>query len=355
MRSPRPLRRAVLAVLSAGLLAVAAGCGQGDDRTAKGTMGTAEAEDVLLQPLASPGPGPFTASTASAASSSPSEGAPDAGASAARTAHPVSGATAGLYGGARSVAACDVERQVRLLSDDEDKARAFAGAAGIEAVQIPGFVSSLTPVVLSVDAQVTDHGYASGAATSFQAVLQAGTAVLVDSRGLPRVRCAGGNPLKPPVIADGKAAHRGERWPAYDPARIVAVEPSADVLTSLVIVDTDDNTWIERAVGDSGGRDRTPGDPPPFEPDADLLFPEPDAPSGPASPSPTPSGHGEATDCPPPSAPDGPAGTPPGCPPAEPDPDAPPQEPWDPEAVPEPTQVLPDEPLETGVPQPFAG
>lgn len=376
MRSPRRIRRTALAALSAGvLLAAAAGCGDDGDRTAKGTTGTAEAKDVLLQSLASPGPGPFTASTARAAASPSPTGAPDAEpTSATRTVHPVSGAVPGLYGGTRSVAACDVEKQAALLADDEDKARAFADASGIEAVQIPGYLKSLTPVVLRADAQVTNHGYSAGSATAFQAVLEAGTAVLVDSRGMPRVRCACGNPLGPPVVADGKVAHRGERWPGYDPARIVAVEPGVKAATSLIIVNVDDNSWIERAMGDSGGRDRAPDDPPPFEPDADLLFPSPGRPTESAPPDTAPSDPG-------PSGPPEPeAPTDPG--PAEPSDDfgeTPPDEPWeyeeegDPDVAPEPTQVLPaepdeplgpdepvepvgpDEPMEAGLDDVFAG
>ncbi|MFH9133853.1 DUF6777 domain-containing protein [Streptomyces sp. NPDC017524] len=349
MRSPRRNRRTALAALSAGVLFAVAGCGGGDDRTAKGTTGTAEAKDVLLQPLSSPGPGPFTASTARPPASSSPTGPPDAEPpSATRTVHPVSGAVPGLYGGSRSVAACDVERQASLLADDEDKARTFAEASGIEAVQIPGYLKSLTPVVLRADAQVTNHGYSAGSATAFQAVLQAGTAVLVDSRGMPRVRCACGNPLAPPVVADGKVAHRGERWPGYDPARIVAVEPGVKAATSLIIVDADDNTWIERAMGDSGGRDRTPDDPPPFEPDADLLFPSPGRPSESAPPDtapsePPPSGPAEPTDPGPPE-------------PSDDFGDTPPEEPWeyedegDPDVAPEPTQVFPAEPGEPAGP-----
>ncbi|MFJ9884652.1 DUF6777 domain-containing protein [Streptomyces sp. NPDC091287] len=349
MRSQGRIRRTALAALSAGVLLAVAGCGGGGDRTAKGTTGTAEVKDVLLQPLASPGPGPFTASTARAAASPSPTGAPDAEpTSATRTVHPVSGAVPGLYGGTRSVAACDVEQQASLLADDEDKARAFADAAGIEAVQIPGYLKSLTPVVLRADAQVTNHGYSAGSATGFQAVLQAGTAVLVDSRGMPRVRCACGNPLAPPVVADGKVAHRGERWPGYDPARIVAVEPGVKAATSLIIVNADDNTWIERAMGDSGGRDRTPDDPPPFEPDADLLFPSPGRPSESAPPDTAPTG-------PAPSEPEEP--TDPGPPePSDDFGDTPPEEPWeyeeegDPDVAPEPTQVFPAEPDEPAGP-----
>ncbi|MEV4876590.1 DUF6777 domain-containing protein [Streptomyces cyaneofuscatus] len=402
MRSPRRFRCAALAAVAAGALFAVAGCDSAADRTTKGTTGTAEAEDVLLQPLAEPGPGPFTKSTATArqapspsATRSPQEG----DGSATRTVHRVSGAVPGLYGGVRSEASCDVEQQARLLTADQDKARAFAEKAGIEAVQIPGYLRSLTPVTLRADTQVTNHGYSAGSVTAFQAVLQAGTAVLVDSKGLPRVRCACGNPLEKPVIAKGQVTHRGERWAGYDPARILAVDPGVKPLGSLIIVDTADNTWIERTVGDDGGRDRTPDDPPPFEPSVDLLFPSPARPSDPAPTKSAPSAPApaepEGTECP--ESPGDPAELPPGClPPMEPDPGTeapddfdgmPSDGPWEmeegePGVVPEPTQVSPGEPGEldgldgldeygergerdefdefgepadSGVPEPFAG
>lgn len=379
MRSPRRFRCAALAALSTGVLLAVAGCDSAADRTTKGTTGTAEAEDVLLQPVAEPGPGPFTKSTARAAPSPSATRSPqESEGSATRTVHRVSGAVPGLYGGVRSEASCDVEQQTRLLTADQDEARAFAEEAGIEAVQIPGYLRSLTSVTLRADTQVTDHGYSAGSTTAFQAVLQAGTAVLVDSRGLPRVRCAGGNPLDRPVIAKGQVTHRGERWPGYDPARILAVDPGVKPVGSLIIVNTADNTWIERTAGDDGKRDRTPDDPPPFEPSEDLLFPSPDRPSDPVPSPSTPStpapAEPEETECPDPFG--DPAELPPGCPPPmEPDPGTEPpddfdgmptDEPWEMEedefgVVPEPTQVFPDEPdefgepMDSGVPEPFAG
>ncbi|MFE4379393.1 DUF6777 domain-containing protein [Streptomyces cyaneofuscatus] len=403
MRSPRRFRCAALAALAAGALFAVAGCDSAADRTTKGTTGTAEAEDVLLQPLAEPGPGPFTKSTARQAPSPSATRSPQEGdGSATRTVHRVSGAVPGLYGGVRSEASCDIEQQARLLTADQDKARAFAEKAGVEAVQIPGYLRSLTPVTLRADTQVTNHGYSAGSVTAFQAVLQAGTAVLVDSKGLPRVRCACGNPLERPVTAKGQVTHRGERWAGYDPARILAVDPGVKPLSSLIIVDTADNTWIERTVGDDVGRDRTPDDPPPFEPSVDLLFPSPARPSDPAPTESAPSAPSpaepEGTECP--EVPGDPAELPPGCPPPmEPDPGTeapddfdgmPSDEPWEmeegePGVVPEPTQVSPGElgeldeldgveepdesgeldeldgldefgePADSGIPEPFAG
>ena len=58
----------------------------------------------------------------------------------------------------------------------------------------PGYLRGLTSVVLRADTQVTNHGFRDARVTGFQSVLQAGTAVLVDNRGVPRVRCACGSP-----------------------------------------------------------------------------------------------------------------------------------------------------------------
>ncbi len=119
------------------------------------------------------------------------------------------GSTPGLYGGTRAVGSCDVGKQIGFLSSDPGKARSFAQAAGVPRAAVPDFLRGLTSVVLRADTQVTDHGFRDGRATSFQSVLQRGTAVLVDDRGVPRVRCAGGNPLNPPPSCPGRP--RGSR------------------------------------------------------------------------------------------------------------------------------------------------
>src|SRR5207245_1194617 len=102
----------------------------------------------------------------------------------------VNGSRPGLYGGTQSVASCDVEKQIKFLVQDTAKGKAFAGALGIRQSQIPSYLRSLTSARLAWDTRVTNHGYKDGAPTSYQAILQAGTAVLVDNRGVPRVRCA---------------------------------------------------------------------------------------------------------------------------------------------------------------------
>ena len=64
---------------------------------------------------------------------------------------------------------------------------------------IAAYVRSLDVRVLSAPVNVLNHGYnpATGAAYEIDAVLDAGTAVLVDKNGDVRTRCYCGNPIKP--------------------------------------------------------------------------------------------------------------------------------------------------------------
>ncbi|MFE9534918.1 DUF6777 domain-containing protein [Streptomyces sp. NPDC006691] len=211
--------------------------------------------EVFLQPAGKSGPDPFTPSTArlDSASSSPSA-LPSASASANVT-RGVDGAAPGLYGGTRNVSSCDVQQQVGALQKDPAKDKAFASVLGIEPSGVPGYLRALTPVQLRFDTRVTNHGYRDGAPTSYQAVLQAGTAVLVDDRGVPRVRCACGNPLLPPVAQKGTPKRTGEAWPAYRPSNVVAVAPAAQVVNKFVVYDPHSGAWFERHKGDTGTGD----------------------------------------------------------------------------------------------------
>lgn len=155
----------------------------------------------------------------------------------------------GLYGGTERVGSCDVERQIYDLTADRSKASAFARVAGVSPASVPDYLRALAPVVLRADIRVTDHGYRGGRARGFQSVLQAGTAVLVDRRGVPRVRCAGGNPLTPPGAMRSGAVLGGRPWPGYRRDQVVVVTPSERVLTNLTISDLVDRSWIERGIG----------------------------------------------------------------------------------------------------------
>ncbi|MET9802512.1 DUF6777 domain-containing protein [Streptomyces sp. NPDC006368] len=318
----RRRRSGALAALTAGLLV--AGCGGDLDgppiEGAEAHAAKGDAREVLLQSAAAQGPDPFTPSTVK-----PSPDAPGPSSSAAPGTTPVtgvvSGAAPGLYAGTRSVASCDVERQVRLLTGDGRKAAAFALAAGVSQTRLAPWLRGLTPVVLRSDTRVTGHGYRDDSAAEFQAVLQAGTAVLVDEYGAPRVRCASGSPLRSPLTVEEAVVHKGHPWPGFDPGRVVTVNATQHTLESLLVVSVVSNTLIERRTGTDGEADRVVTDEPatspqsqqpqserqPQQPAQPQQRSEPAAPE-PAVPDTTASEPAAPADCPtePP--------TPPGCP-----------------------------------------
>ncbi|MFJ2770346.1 DUF6777 domain-containing protein [Streptomyces sp. NPDC087300] len=309
-------------------LAVAgiAGCSGDGDKSAAGGE-----RELFMQPVAAQGPDPFTDSTAKSAATPPpvtrSPQPSPTGSATPQGTRSISGGTPGLYGGTHAVGSCDVGQQIRFLTGDRAKARAFAEASGIEASAIPGFLRGLTPVVLRADTRVTNHGFRDGSATSFQSVLQSGTAVLVDERGLPRVRCACGNPLKPPVAFQGTPRHNGQPWSGYQPTRVVVVTPAPQPITNITIVNIVNNTWIERKIGDEdANEDRrakppVPPSPKPTDSDGDQDRNTPDGsvtPSDPDATGPT-DPDSSSTACPTPSpvtgTPTEPASPlPPGCP-----------------------------------------
>ncbi|MFI6144146.1 DUF6777 domain-containing protein [Streptomyces sp. NPDC051109] len=318
-RSVPRLATALVAVTGAVVLAVVL--------TRPGGSPSARGE-VFLQPASATGPAPFTESTAvQEAVPPPQSPAPSAqsatpgpGTTATRT---ISGSAPGLYGGTRSVASCDVEKQIRLLSAQPAKNGAFASALGIRPESVPGYLRALTPVQLRTDTRVTNHGYHDGKATGFQAVLQAGTAVLIDDRGVPRVRCACGNPLGAPVALQADPKRHGQPWDSYQPSKVVAIAPSSTSVDKFVIYDPHDRRWFERGRGDDRGEHDKPVPPP-------VLPPAPVTPSHPApatseesptppTPSRSPAGSASAPPPPPPSPPASPPSSRPASePPSEP-------------------------------------
>lgn len=126
------------------------------------------------------------------------------------------------------------------------RAEAFAEVLGIAPSEVGDYIAGLTPVVLREDTRVTNHGFVDGRANPFEAVLQAGSAVMVDERGVPRVRCACGNPLAEPTGASS-ADYSGERWEGFDQDRLVAAADQE--LESLEVVDVRTGERYEQGVG----------------------------------------------------------------------------------------------------------
>lgn len=247
-----------------------------------------QAEEIRLEPVSYMPPDPFTESVAepipaasptptptSSPTTSPSPPPPDLGTPPIEP-FPVEPAspgsirsagadTVGLYGGSLRYSSCARGRLADFLEASPVKARAWVGALNadptlfwsggnrVAVTQIRDYIFELTPVILRTDTWVTNHGYFDGRATPLQSVLQAGTAVLVDAYGVPRVKCFCGNPLLPPRRF--RPVYRGPRWPTFDPTRVVIVTRSVTIIDRFVLYDVRTGALFARRPGTDGTED----------------------------------------------------------------------------------------------------
>jgi hypothetical protein len=177
------------------------------------------------------------------------------------------GDTPALYGGSKSRQLADKEGQLRFLEQNPDKAAAFcealnndptlrwSGGTKVQPSQLRDYFAELTPVMLTRDTRVTNHGYRDGRPTPRQSVLQAGQMVLVDAYGVPRVRCECGNPLAPPRPVPTTPRYTGPRWPDFDPTVIVVVQQTTVVIEQIILVDINTGETFVRPPGTSGEAD----------------------------------------------------------------------------------------------------
>ena len=91
-------------------------------------------------------------------------------------------------------------------------------------------------VILMTDTRVTNHGFKNGVANPFQAVPAKGTAVLVDAKGVPRVRGFCGNPSFARRPSAPKVVYVGNRWADFNLTKITVIQSSTTILTSLQVV-----------------------------------------------------------------------------------------------------------------------
>ncbi|MGW6737854.1 DUF6777 domain-containing protein [Streptomyces sp. NPDC055013] len=274
-RSAPRIAAIAVVVVAAVILAVVLSRGDGGNGT------TADGE-VFLQAAGKTGPDPFTESTATDSSAPPATPTAATESAPSNAVRGVDGGAPGLYGGSRNAAACDVEKQIEYLQAAPEKNRAFASVARVAPSDVPAHLRSLTPVQLRMDTRVTNHGYRDGAADGYQAVLQSGTAVMVDDRGVPRVRCACGNPLTPPVAQQGTLKRTGDSWPSYRSSNVVVVVPSTTIVEVFVIFDDERDEWVARERGDDGDKDRKTDRP--VKPSPTVSVSTPTSPSSPSSP-----------------------------------------------------------------------
>ena len=108
----------------------------------------------------------------------------------------------GPYGGTGSDLVCDRELLIKSLRARPERLRAWARVVRIapDYATVARYIRKLRPVTLTRDTRVTNHSFVGGRASGYQAILQAGTAVLVDEDGVPRARCRCGNPLLEPIF-----------------------------------------------------------------------------------------------------------------------------------------------------------
>lgn len=250
----------------------------------------ASAGEVFLEASAQPGPNPFTTDIKVTDAPTTSTTAPPVvtsttGSSGNAIASSL-GSTPGLYGGTQNIATCDSKQLVTFLAANPDKASAWVGALNsdttlrwsggttVQVSQISQYVSELTSVTLVSDTRVTNYGYANGRATARQAVLQRGTAVLVDKYGYPRAKCSCGNPLTVPAAVKVKPVYTGTPWVGWSPTTVIVVQQTTVIINTYVLTNLNGPGTFTR---DSGG--------------GDVLHDGPvmDTPTGAAPPGSTPS------------------------------------------------------------------
>ena len=217
-----------------------------------------EEEPIALEAVGAPVASPFTSSVARTEMALPSSNREELLGDSTR----VTGSTPGLYGGTQDQQSCDQQQMIDYLTapEAEAKAQAWADAQEIDTDDIRTFVAELTPVQLRVDTRVTNHGFEDDRANAYPAVLQAGTAVMVDEYGVPRAKCSCGNPLDEPGDLPDDPEYTGEAWDGFDAGSVAVVE-AEDAVSTFVLIDPQGNE-IRREAGDDGAGTDGPSDRP---------------------------------------------------------------------------------------------
>jgi hypothetical protein len=202
---------------------------------------------VLQEPIRTAGANPFTPSVG--------RDVPDA-VQPPESRGGYSGSTPGLYGGSLGRPECDRSTMISYLRANPDRAAAWAQVQGISPANVPAYINRLTPLILRADTAVTNHGFAGTRPTALPSVLQTGTAVLVDAYGVPRARCASGNPLTEAAPATA-TRYASAAWATFNPANIVTIQPSPTPLAEFLVIDLTTGSRFLRPTGTSGDRDHT--------------------------------------------------------------------------------------------------
>lgn len=128
----------------------------------------------------------------------------------------VTGDQVGLYGGSKKINVCDKAQLLAFLQSSDNRAIAegWATTLGISYADIGSYLNRTTSAILRSDTLVTNHGWENGQVTGYPAVLQAGTAVLINDHGVPVTRCYCGNPLTPPFTPPSRTPSQPSQSPS---------------------------------------------------------------------------------------------------------------------------------------------
>ncbi|WP_190025654.1 DUF6777 domain-containing protein [Streptomyces hiroshimensis] len=167
----------------------------------------------------------------------------------------------GAFGGVQGTTRCDKASLIKQITEDPEKARAWAAVKEIDEGRIGEYINKLTETYLEFDTLVKNHDYRDGEAAEYMSVLQKGVLVLVDEYASPAVKCNCGNPLEEPDReVDLKAAsYTGTRWKSFAATEVTVIKPRTKEqgpVKQLPLVDPfQGDKAFDRSVGSDGSKD----------------------------------------------------------------------------------------------------
>ncbi len=169
------------------------------------------------------------------------------------------GTTPGTYGGTVAGDVCDVSALAAALAANPVVAAAWAAPLEVPASEVVALLDTLTPVVLLSDTAVTDYALRGESVAARQVILERGTAVLVDQRGNPRVRCMSGSPLRAPQALPEEVEIDGTPWPGFSLDVIRRIPAGDHVVSDFILVDVRTGLPVRRPAGIDGVLDELAG------------------------------------------------------------------------------------------------
>jgi hypothetical protein len=164
------------------------------------------------------------------------------------------GDTPGLYAGVPGRQSCDRKELIHDLTASPKKAAAWSRVQHIRPERIRTYVHGLSGVVLRSDTYARTYGY-HGRVKPAAAVLQAGTAVFVDKRGVPVVKCASGNPIRTASPSKGaQPKFTGPEWSGFSRNAVTVIRPAPDAVKRITVVTVGKSELFRRVIGDAKGK-----------------------------------------------------------------------------------------------------